>query len=56
MPRRRTTRAQDRARRINDERENNRAIIESPAEPTTPEPMATAEAADEAPDTSIPPF
>ncbi|MDT5335597.1 MAG: hypothetical protein QOD90_1102, partial [Mycobacterium sp.] len=55
MPRRRTTRAEDRARRINDERENNRTATELPAEPTTPEPTTEA-AADEAPDTSIPPF
>jgi hypothetical protein len=55
MPRRRTTRTEDRARRINDERENNRTATELPAEPTTPEPTTEA-AADEAPDTSIPPF
>jgi hypothetical protein len=61
MPRRRTTRTQDRARRINDERQLNRTATEYPAEPTTSEPTThesttTEAAAYEAPDTSIPPF
>jgi hypothetical protein len=36
MPRRRTTRAQDRARRIHDERELNKALIDAEAEPPPP--------------------
>jgi hypothetical protein len=38
MPRRRSTRAQDRARRIHDERELNRQVIAEEAEHTAPEP------------------
>jgi hypothetical protein len=50
MPRRRTTRTEDRARRINDERENNRTAIEAEAEreATAAAPAASGDASEDA--------
>jgi hypothetical protein len=61
MPRRRTTRTEDRARRINDEREANRTATEIPTEPpaaqtTTEQPTTEQATTEEPPDASIPPF